>query len=66
MEIYSNIINNLDFVVNKVQHFNSQFLLKFWLDYNKIKVNRFHVDWRIARQVEVLTNDETFNNFLSL
>jgi len=66
METYSNIINNLDLAANSKQHFNSQILLKFWLDYNQIKTNQFHVDWRIARHSEVITNDENFNNFLSL
>tara|TARA_R110000803_G_C11879813_1_gene309569 strand:+ start:32 stop:790 length:759 start_codon:yes stop_codon:yes gene_type:complete len=66
MEIYSNIINNLDIPVNKQQTFNSQVLLKSWLDYNDIKVNQTYADFGIVRHSEVITNDENFNNFLSL
>jgi hypothetical protein len=66
MEIYSNIVNNLDIPVNKKQIFNSQTLLKSWLDDNDIKVNQTYADFKIVRHSEVITNDKNFNNFLSL
>ena len=64
MTLYSNIINNISQLIKSTQSLNVQSWLKYYLDINNIKVNESYVDYRLIRQCNIRTNDETFNNFL--
>jgi hypothetical protein len=64
MNLYSDIINQIPNLIKKTKSFNTQIWLKQWLDDNNIKINESHIDYRLIRQCNIITNDETFNNFL--
>ena len=64
MSLYSNIINQIPNLIKKTKSINSQIWLKQWLNDNNIKVNESYIDYRLIRQCNIITNDETFNNFL--
>ena len=64
MSLYSDIINQIPNLIKKTKSVNSQIWLKQWLNDNNIKVNESYIDYRLIRQCNIITNDETFNNFL--
>ena len=64
LKTYSELFNNMPLLVQKTNSLNTQVWLKYWLDSNNMKVNRSYIDYKLIRQSNIITNDETYNNFL--
>ena len=64
MRVYTNLINNLNTLINKTDEWNPEVWLKHWLDTNKIKVNEHFIDYTLIRQSSLITNEEYYINFL--
>jgi|MDTE01.1.fsa_nt_gb hypothetical protein len=64
MKTYTDIIDNLDLVINKTNRWNFEMWLKYWLNFQKVKVNRHFVDYTLIRNSSLVTNEVRYNNFL--
>ena len=64
MQLYSNLIDNLNILISKTNKWNPEIWLKYWLDINNIKVSQHFIDHVLIRQSYVKTNLPDYNNFL--
>ena len=64
MNIYANLINNLNTLVNNTDEWNPEVWLKYWLDLNKVNISQHFVDYTLIRQSSLITNEEYYHNFL--
>ena len=64
MEIYANLIDNLNTLVNNTDEWNPEVWLKYWLDFNKVNISQHFVDYTLIRQSSLITNEEYYHNFL--
>jgi len=64
MKIYTDIIDNLNLVINKTNKWNFEMWLKYWLDFKKVRINRHFVDYTLIRNSSLTTSEIGFNNFL--
>jgi hypothetical protein len=61
MTLYSDMISNIPQLVKSTESLNVQSWLKYYLDINNIKVNQSYLDYRLIRQCNITTNDESYN-----
>jgi hypothetical protein len=64
MKVYTNLIDNLQTIVNNTNVWDPEMWLRYWLDTNKIKINQHFVDYTLVRQSSLVTNEESYTNFL--
>jgi len=64
MKSYTSLINNLDTLANCTDEWNPEIWLKYWLDFNKIRVSQHFIDYTLIRHSSLVTNEEHYINFL--
>jgi hypothetical protein len=56
IEVYSNTLNNLEFLLNQTEEWKAENWLKAQLDYNNIKVKNMYLPIHLSREVKVQSN----------
>jgi len=56
MAYYSNMFNNLNFLLNDTKEWRAEAWLKSQLDYYKIKVNSYYIPFNLIRRVNIASN----------
>ena len=53
---YSNLLNNLNFLLNDTKEWRAEAWLKSQLDYYKIKVSSYYMPFHLIRKVDIVSN----------